>query len=246
MKEIYTVGQALGNRPNVFSKVGDSITVSSQFLQPIGRGQYNLHEYAHLQPAVDYFNGALARDGNSFNNHSLAAAEGWAAWGVLSPDLRDGRHCLPTEFPLACEYRIVRPALAIIMYGTNDAGYRPVEQYQADMRKILDFSIAQGVIPVLSTIPLRPDMPFETTIVNTTIQELGAEYHLPVIDYFTATQGLPNFGLSADNVHPSIPPGGFSAAADFSALNLQYGYVVRNLVTLDMLEAIRAYVLADR
>jgi len=56
-------------------------------------------------------------------------------------------------------------------------------------------------------------------------------------------QTLSNFGLTTDNVHPSTAPGGYDASADFTPANLHYGYTVRNLITLDMLEAIRARVL---
>src|SRR5688572_18929659 len=49
-RAIFLSGQSFGNRPNVFSKVGDSITVSGAFLKPIGLDQYDLHEYAYSEP----------------------------------------------------------------------------------------------------------------------------------------------------------------------------------------------------
>ena len=124
VRVIYTVGQALGNRANVFSKVGDSISVSRSFLGPVGEGRYQLGDHGYLQPVIDHFSAAPARQGNSFENRSLAAGEGWAAWAALDPQFADAALCAPGETPLACEYRLTRPAFALIMFGTNDAGYR--------------------------------------------------------------------------------------------------------------------------
>lgn len=243
MEDIFAVGQTQANRANIFSKVGDSITVSQQFLHPIGTGRYNLRDYGYLQATIDFFSQAIAHTDNSFANTSLAAAEGWAAWAALSTRYTDAENCFPSETPLACEYRIVRPSVAIILYGTNDAGYRTVGQFNTDLRGIVDYSIAHGVIPVLTTTPMRPDVAQQTLAFNDIIRAIASEYQLPYIDYFAATQGLPNFGLTTDNVHPSTV--GYRSTADFTASNLQYGYTMRNLVTLDMLEAIRMFVLAD-
>ncbi|NUM49067.1 MAG: hypothetical protein HUU38_30555, partial [Anaerolineales bacterium] len=45
-KEIFALGQRLGNRANVFSKVGDSISFTAAYLTPFGKGQYDLGAYA--------------------------------------------------------------------------------------------------------------------------------------------------------------------------------------------------------
>ena len=52
---------------------------------------------------------------------------------------------------------------------------------------------------------------------------------------------LPNNGLEADGVHPSYPPdtiGQWEAAANFVGENLQYGYNMRNLSALQVLDAL--------
>jgi hypothetical protein len=51
--EIFAVGQSMGNRANIFSKVGDSITASDVFLEPFSEGNYNLRDHAYLQPVID-------------------------------------------------------------------------------------------------------------------------------------------------------------------------------------------------
>ncbi|HLA44834.1 MAG TPA: SH3 domain-containing protein, partial [Aggregatilineales bacterium] len=83
--EIFANGQARGNRANVFSKVGDSLTVATYTLYPVGWGQYNLRGYGNLQSVVNYFSSATARDSNSYANTSLAADNGWTSADILDP-----------------------------------------------------------------------------------------------------------------------------------------------------------------
>lgn len=235
IKRIYAIGQTRGNRARVFSKVGDSISLSANFLGPVGDGLYYLGEYAYLKPVIDYFSATNARAGNSFNNRSLAAGVGWAAWAMFDPSLADSRYCQPEETPLACEYRVVRPSIALIMLGTNDVGYRSVGEYRSDLLRIVRVSEQMGVIPVLSTIPDRPDVGDKVNEFNAVVIEIARQRNLPVWDYAAAMRLLPNNGLAKDNVHPSSPPNWYDAAADFHPRNLVYGYVVRNLTALKML-----------
>lgn len=235
LQRIFAHGQSLGNRADVFSKVGDSITVSPLFLTTIGRGSYDLNDHSYLADLIDYYSATDARDGDSFQNPSLAAAEGWAAWGVLYSAFSPGPPCRANETPLRCEYRVVQPAVALIMFGTNDVGYRTPEQYRADLETILTISEEMGVIPILSTFPERPEISAQVAHFNQIVRDLAQEHLLPVWDYHAALQTVPRYGLGRDNLHPSSPPTGYESLADFSPANLQYGYVVRNLTALQAL-----------
>jgi hypothetical protein len=239
VRDIFLRGQARGNKPNVFSKVGDSITVSAVFLQPIGAGSYSLHEHAALQAVIDYYSGAVARgSANSFANPSLAAKVGWRARAVLSPAAADPAVCQPDEPPLACEYRLVQPSIALIMLGTNDVPYTPVDEYERDMRRVLDFTLERDIVPILSTIPplFRAGLEGRAEALNAVLVRLAGEYQIPLWDYWAALQGLPNQGLVSDGVHPTWAPPGH--AADFSPEYLQYGMTVRNLTGLYVLDAV--------
>jgi LysM repeat protein len=241
-RQIFLQGQVLGNRADVFSKVGDSITVSPAFLNPVGVGNYNLRDYAYLQPVVDYFTPAVARDANSFANTSIAAKGGWSAWSIVDPYVSNA-NCQSGETPLECEYRLVRPAVALIMAGTNDVQSTPAETYERNLRRIIEISIQRGVIPVVSTIPPlhRSWAVGRVELINGIVVRLAQEYEVPLWDYGSALQGLPNDGLSGDGVHPSAPPD--NQAADFTAGNLQYGYTVRNLTALQALDAVWRFAL---
>lgn len=238
LRRIYAYGRDLGNRPDVFSKVGDSITVSTAFLAPIGEGLYQLGDFGHLQEVIAHYAAGFARTGNPFVNRSLAADVGWAAWAALDPSFSDSAHCLAGEMPLVCEYRHTRPSVALIFYGTNDAGYRTTEQFRADIERILDISEQMGVIPILSTVPYRPNLEARIAAYNGALLELTTTRGLPLWDYATVMKSLPSGGLGSDGVHPSAPPLVYDSAADFRAGNLRYGVVVRNLTALQMLDAV--------
>jgi hypothetical protein len=243
--QIIKVGKSRNNQANVFSKVGDSITVSRGFLYSFGTSSYDLGPHDYLDTVIDFYKAGTARTSNSFANQSLAAGEGWAAWGVLNPDLADTHLCVSGESPLVCEYRIVRPAVALIMFGTNDVGYRTGGQFRSDMSQIVNISIEMGIVPILSTIPNRPDISQRVDMFNNIIRDIAQEQRLPLIDYYTLTQYLPNYGLTSDNVHPSVPSMGYEGTAIFSDSNLRYGYTVRNLASLQALYSILAYLTAS-
>jgi LysM repeat protein/uncharacterized protein YraI len=242
-REVYNFGYSYGNRPDVFSKIGDSITINTAFLAPVGYGNYNLRQYAYLQGVIDFYMNTPARAGNSFVNESLSAKGGWPTQAVLSPKSADPAFCLEGEAPLVCEYRLVRPSVAIILLGTNDVPSTPASQVERALRDVIEVSIELGVVPILTTLPPMHLSGTEGRVeeFNTIIRSLGFEYGMPVVDYWSALQGVPNDGLAGDGVHPSVAPG----VADFTPDNLAYGMTVRNLVTLQALDAVWRYLLGS-
>ena len=68
--------------------------------------------------------------------------------------------------------------------------------------------------------------------------KLARRYNIPLWEFGGAMQSLPDAGLAGDGIHPSIPPRGYKGAADFRPNNLHYGYVIRNLTALQMLDAV--------
>jgi LysM repeat protein len=234
-QDIFLAGQAMGNRADIFSKVGDSITASTAFLKPIGEGKYNLHAHAYLQPVIDYYMQDIARDANSFANSSLAAKGGWSVWHEFDAKSADSKNCLPGETPLVCEYRVVRPSVALIMLGTNDVMTMSPGKYEDYMRQVIQTSIDMGVIPVVSTIPdfYYQDVGNKVQVMNEIVVRLTGEYQVPLWDYWSSMQELPGQGLSMDGIHPS-----WASPADFTPNFLKYGMTNRNLTALQALDAI--------
>lgn len=241
---IFQRGQTRGNRPNVFAKVGDSITTSHHMFQPIGEGKYDLSEYDYLLPAIDYFRQAEPAR-NNFTRRSVAAGVGWNAAAVLLPAFADPNQCLPDEIPLACEYRLIRPAFALIMFGTNDVGYVPDIDYRHNLERIVRLSIEHGVVPVVSTVPPRIGYDEKVLRFNQIVRDIAYQFDVPLWDYHYAMAFYARTSLAFDGVHPSLPPRGHEDAASFREENLPYGYVLRNLSALHVLDALWREVVLD-
>jgi uncharacterized protein YraI len=245
-RQIFLDGRAKGNSAYTFTRVGDSITASPYFLTGIGSSGYSLGEYGYLQGAINFFSGPNGRGANPFAAASIAARNGWSTESVLSPTLADGGVCRSGETPLECEYRLVKPSVALIMFGTNDSGGMPSGTFSANLSRIVQISINMGVIPVLSTIPPKhynPATDGRVAEFNQIIISTARTYDIPLWNYWSVMSRLPGEGLDADGVHPSIPPSGLSVV--FDATNLQYGYAVRNLTALQVLYTLWQQVLYD-
>ncbi len=231
-REIFLKGKQFGNRPNVLSKVGDSITSTPMFLNPFDSGHFDLGDYSNqLSPVVSFFAGSFARG-------SLAAGNGWGADRIIQAGYSDPGFC-GSDTPLVCEYKHNKPAVALIMIGTNDAGGVDPVVYTANLRQIVQTSIDMGVIPVLTTLPAKHLDTWNNERIdqwNNIIRTMARQYDVPLLDYWYALQKLPNQGISADGVHPSEPPQ--QATGYFTPSNLNYGYTVRNLSALLMLDAL--------
>jgi LysM repeat protein len=232
---IFKAGQALGNRANVFALVGDSNTQNPAFLQALDQGNYSLGEYAYLEDTVQFFKGSYIR-----SQSSPAAVGGFNTTKVLDP-ANSPSTCSKGETPLACEYRITKPSIALILMGTGDQ--HTWQGFEGRYRTIIEYTINQGIIPVLITkgddLEHR-DNSASSGYINDIIRRLSREYDVPLLDLRQAINGLPNLGFNSDGFHYNTPSDGKSCY--FDSAHLQYGYTVRNLTALQMLDALRRQV----
>ena len=223
-KEIYANGLALGRDPRVFSKVGDCGGTPSWFLGPfdIGPSDYRLGEYQYLEEVITYFQGSYGRD-------SLAVRDGFNAAAILSPIRASRVDCQQGEDPLACEFRINNPSIALIMVGTNDVYH--VDKFEGRLRQIIEHTIDLGILPVLAS---KPDNLEGDHSINRIIYQLALEYELPYWNLWQALQGLPEKGLQDDGAHVTFAPNYFD-----SEFVMQAGWPHRNLTALQVLDFLR-------
>ncbi len=224
-RAIYQRGLALGNNPNAFSKVGDCNALSIRYLTYFdgtpASTNYNLESFSSLQEIIDQFSG-------SFKRESQAVGDGFNTSAILSPFRADPNFCDLSESPLECEYRIQKPSFALITIGTDD--YLKPADFEDNLRKIVEITINYGIVPILAT---KADNANQLNY-NPIIAAVAAEFDVPLWNLWLAQQSLPEQGL-LDNVHPT----GTFAAFDFTAANLEtYGWPVRNLTALQVLEAV--------
>jgi hypothetical protein len=237
MRNVYVQGQRLGNNPRVFSKVGDCQTDHWGFMKIYGWGNYDLGEYDELQPVIDYFRVSPREGvGNSFDAQSLASHNGFNSSAVRETQWADPNLCQQGERPLECEYRLNKPAVSIIMFGTADVLVMDGVQYRRFMRNIIEDTLDRGIIPVLSTFPENPAVPERSRQFNQIVLALGREYSLPVMNLADALRPLANWGLADDLIHLTLSPG--ETSGFLTPENLQFGYTMRNLIVLQTLDAV--------
>jgi uncharacterized protein YraI len=227
-RAIFQRGKARGVNPNVVAKVGDCASALDFFLTPFGQGNYNLGQYGSLQDAITYFDGSLTYG-------SLAASTGFVAGAVLDSTWADPAVCQAGESPLLCEYRIHHPAVAVIMFGTQDVFLMSAEQYDSAMREIVRETIDAGIIPILSTFPSHLAHWDNTIHYNQIVVSIALDFNVPLVNLWLALEALPNHGLEEDGNHLSNP---ITHAGDLTGDNLDRGWPMRNLVTLQALDAV--------
>lgn len=222
MREIFAAGRSAGRNPQAFSKAGDSTIESPYFLGRFDDGPYNLGAYHYLQAAIDHFQG-------SYGRKSLAVRVGQHSWTLLNPTWADKKLCEAGESPLACEFRVHNPSVVILRLGANDAGVSKL--FEKNMRAVVEYSIAQGVIPVLST---KPDQRKGTEQVNDIVRQLATDYRVPLWDFARVAQTLPDRGLGPDGVHLT----GFYQHDYTLPQGFQRGHSIQNLTALIVLDRI--------
>ena len=215
-REIYQNGLAMGNEPHAFSKIGDCQNIPESFL-----GIYDLPsrysftpEYQFLDETVKYYSGSFNRQGESVRG-------GFNASSVLLPLWANTEVCLPGENSVECENRIHNPSIAIISLEVWFSGRTP-DVYENYLRRIIEYNISQGTLPILST---KADNVEGDHSINYTVAKLAYEYDLPLWNYWLAVQPLPNHGLDLTD------PTGFHLSID--------GWNMRSFTALQVLEAVR-------
>ena len=224
VREIYDRGQLLGRDGHAFSKLGDSLIATPSFLTQFDTGVYDLGAYSHLQPAIDYFAG-------SYERYGVALRPGLHAWGVFDPLWANKDWCQANEDLLSCEIRLHNPGVLLILLGTNDAGNPPGFDY--NMRKVVEFVIDKGIIPVIVTKADRFEGP--ENINNDILRQIAADYQVPLWDFDLVAETIPDRGLTDDKVHLTIfPENDFTLPQAYGT-----GHGVHNLTGLMALEAVR-------
>jgi hypothetical protein len=249
LEKVASRGERLGNHPGVVAKVGDSITASPSFLQALACLPPRLGQWDELRGTLGFFGRTAVPRGseetqcatsNSYSRLGVAAVGGWRAADALLP--RESFPECQGSPAVSCELQLLRPSVALIMFGTNDLEDITAVQFRLDLARVARLVSKAGTIPVISTIPPRARQPFSQRVArfNAEIAALAENRALPLWNYWrqmTASR-VPRDGLSRDGVHPSVlcPP---CTAIDFRPVGLRQGYALRNLGALRVLDRLR-------
>lgn len=222
---IYERGQQLGRDPQHFSKAGDCESTTAWYLSTFDTDPptYKLGEqYDYLQPTVDYYAGSFIRE-------SVAVKRGANTASLMTSFWADPNVCEAGESMLACEYRVHNPSVALIAVGTNDA--LGVDNFEEKLRAIIEFTISEGIVPVLST---KADNAEGDHMINAIVAKLAYEYDIPLWNFWLIVQPLSNHGLQGDGIHLTYAGNIFD-----DPFRMEAAWPWRNLTALQALDAVR-------
>ena len=149
------------------------------------------------------------------------------------------------------------------MFGTNDLGRAPFEEYTLKTRRVVKKCLDNGTVVILSTIPPRHGHVEQSARFAAAVRKIAKEVRVPLIDYqaeilkrrphdwdgaadmFRQYTGydVPTL-IARDGVHPSNPK---RYRNDYSAEGLRNnGYALRNYLTLMMYAEVITRVLKHR
>ena len=259
VRSIATRGRALGRNPRAFELVGDSMTVSGAFMRSFRAPrlapavQQALRLEGSAGTVIDHYRGAAVQRvpggfADSFYARRAAQVGARAAWALAGG----------AEAPLPVVTDELSPAIAVVLFGGNDAAFEPASieelsaRFERDFEPILDFLEERGVVPVLSTLARHGVAPWvddcgaarklshyriavQTNAVSARVAEIACRRRLPLVDLRWALDAAYARGLGPDGVHPST----YGRGGDvLDAHGLGCGSNVRNYVTLRMLAAL--------
>jgi hypothetical protein len=168
----------------------------------------------------------------AFNRESQAAGVSWNLRYVLGGRPANFRH----------ELELTQARWALILFGGNDAQNQNERVYVKRLVYLVEELAAMGVVPILGAALPRRNSYKDRWIsrFNAITEAVAKHWSLPYIDYHAALSALPRKGLARDGVHPNVlGQGGLNAACQLTDKGLRYGNNLRNLLTLEMLDAAR-------
>ena len=224
LKTIYAQGLSNGNNPHSFSKIGDCQNVISLFLPFDLQPYYRLGDkYSYLIPVIEQFSESWMRE-------SQAVRGGYNVATVISPFAYDkGELCGTDESPLACEFRLNEPSIAIISMETWTSK-RPPEIYEGYLSQIVEFVLAHNAIPILAT---KADNIEGDHSINAAVARVAYKYDIPMWNFWAAVQSLPSKGLTEDNFHLTVGKNFFD-----DPVEMEKAWPVRNLTALQTIDAV--------
>lgn len=240
-----------GRLTNVFMRIGDSISVNTNFLNcltsqpPFAATSestwLNLADHTALRPTIDYF-AACVGETTPFERTSIAAQGGTGTAYALG----DTPPRIDQE-----DAALGGPQFAVVMYGTNDLGLNadPASQqlkfnssdgYPHWYLTLVDALLDRGIVPILTTIPPKTTSPQIFDLVpsfNAVVRGIAEARQVPLVDWNREMLKISDLGLQGDGTHPYVDP---ISSCDLSAAAvLKFPYNSRNLLTLETLEELR-------
>ena len=188
-RQRYRAALAAGRDGRVFTVAGACNSEAYAYVRRVATALYDTSGLTALH-------GVVQRFAPSFSRVSMAARGGYTVASLFDPSWVEPGLCPLGEGPLACELRQTNASVIIIELGTGDQfGWKDFEKHY---RAIVDYALAAGALPILVT--KADDLDHQqggapAGYINAIVRRIAGEKQLPLIDFHTATRGLPNYGL---------------------------------------------------
>lgn len=186
-RAIYQRGLLMGNDPQHFSILGDCQSMPDIFMGRFETDEALLTNLPHpLWETIKYFEGSFSRMSPTIKPGTTAGAILWSGW----IDRTAIPYCDVNEKPLDCELRVWKPSIVLINLGTHweTRNYKYLTQ-------IIDTLIARGILPILAT---KADNREGDNSINLQIAETAEAYDIPIWNFWSTVQELPNGGLKSE------------------------------------------------
>jgi hypothetical protein len=235
-------------KPGTFALFGDSITVSLAFWAGLHHAHKNMDR--DTKAAFD-----------TVKAHQRE--ECWSKWRGSAFGNEGGMTVRWAHDNVDKWLKKLNPEAAVILFGTNDLGGVPLDEYEKKLRVVVKKCLDNGTVVILTTLPPRHGLADKAKKFAEAARKVAKDLRVPLCDYHAeilkrrpddwdgaadkfkgfATYEVPTL-ISRDGVHPSNPR---KYAGDYSAEGLKSnGYVLRNYVTLNSYAAVIRHVLKAR
>ncbi|MDH4238241.1 MAG: right-handed parallel beta-helix repeat-containing protein [Phycisphaerae bacterium] len=217
-----------------FAHFGDSITVTLAFWTPLLYSRKNAPE--EMEQAYQLVNQYLKM-------------ECWRNWKGPQYGNEGSMNIRWAHENIDNWLSLLKPEVALIMFGTNDLTSVGLEEYEKKTREVVQKCLDNGTVVILSTIPPRNGLAEKAALYADAVRKIARRMKVPLIDYhseilkrrpadwdgaldkFAQYKGydVPTL-LARDGVHPSNPK---ECCDDYSEEGLKCcGYSLRNYLVL--------------
>ena len=192
--QIYLNGLEAGTNPQLFSIVGDCQNIPGGSLFR----KVNWEDFS-MPPELDYLQPTLENFRTIWSREPVTVDGGFIPASMFSTYWTDTDRCYPIETPLECKFRLNNASILLISIGSDqEAGTG--DDFDHHMRKIVEYSIENNVLPIISTDAYATEEGFSLNLI---MAQIAYDYDIPLWNFWAAVQDLPNHGLKEDNFHIS-------------------------------------------
>jgi len=162
------VHERFSGEKGTFAHFGDSITVTLAFWTPLLYSRKNAGE--EMEQAYQLVEQYLKK-------------ECWRNW--KGPQFgNEGRMTIRWAHENIDNWlALLKPEVALIMFGTNDLTSVGLEEYEKKTREVVQKCLDNGTVVILSTIPPRHGLAEKAALYADAVRKIARQMKVPLIDY---------------------------------------------------------------